>query len=330
MPKFINDPDEIAVELIDGFVLTNRHSVKRVHQHVCARIEAPISDKVGIVIGGGSGHEPLFLEYIGKGMADVSVHGQIFCAPTPDAIVAGIKAVDSGQGVILLYNNYAGDVLNFNMAQDIARMEGIHVETVLINDEISAYPPEQMEKRRGTTADHMVIHIAGTAAETGMAFDELKTLIEQAVFNSRSLGVSTSACTLPETGKATFEVPEGKMEIGMGLHGEVGIRQIEIMSANDTAEEILNQIIADLPFEKGDEVIALINGYGATTRMEMFLMMRHMHAYLESKDITIHDSELGEFCTAQEMAGVSITLMKLNGQLKEYYDMPANSPGYKK
>jgi len=328
MHKLINNPEDIAVELIDGFVLSNKKKVKRVHQHVCARTDAPIEGKVGIVIGGGAGHEPLFLEFIGRGMADVSVHGQIFAAPTPDAILEGIKAADSGNGVILLYNNYAGDVLNFDMAQDFARSEGIQVETVLINDEISAFPVDEMDQRRGTTADHMVIHIAGAAAESGVGFGDLKTLIEKAVFNCRSLGVSTSACTLPETGMATFEVPPGRMEFGMGLHGEAGVRQTDMMSANETAETLVDAIVEDLPFTDSDEVIALINGYGATTRMEMFLVMRHIHVHLENKGIDIYATELGEFCTAQEMAGVSVTLMKLDAELKKYFDMPADSPGY--
>ena len=330
MHKLINNPDDIAVELIDGFVVTNQKSVKRISQHVCARKEAPIKGKVGIVIGGGAGHEPLFLEFIGKGMADTSVHGQIFAAPTPDHIIEAIKAADGGEGVILLYNNYAGDVLNFDMGQDFARMEGIKVETVLINDEICAFPPEQMEERRGTTADHVVIHIAGAAAEAGLGFDEVKRIIEKAVFNSRSLGVSTSACTLPQTGKATFQLPDGRMEFGMGIHDEAGVRQVDVMTADATAEALVDDILKDLPFESGDEVIALINGYGATTRMEMFIMMRHMHKYLEEKGIKIYDTELGEFCTAQEMAGVSVTLTKLDDELKKYYDAPADSPGYKR
>ncbi|MCM8543129.1 MAG: dihydroxyacetone kinase subunit DhaK [Lentisphaeraceae bacterium] len=330
MRKLINDPENLAVELIDGFCVTNKKKVKRIAPHVCARVEAPIPDKVGIVIGGGAGHEPLFLEFIGKGMADASVHGQVFTAPTPDKVLDAIKAADSGNGVILLYNNYAGDVMNFDMGQDFARLEGIKVETVLINDEISAFPPEKAEERRGTTADHLVIHVAGAAAEAGMPFDELKALIERAVFNCRSLGVSTSECTLPETGLKTFELPEGRMEFGMGIHGEAGIEQVDLMTADATAERLINDIVKDLPFKAGDEVIALVNGYGATTRMEMFIVMRHMHKYLEKLGMKVYDTELGEFCTAQEMAGVSVTLMKLDDELKKYYDAPADSPGYVK
>ena len=330
MRKLINDPENLAVELIDGFCVTNKKKVKRIAPHVCARVEAPIPGKVGIVIGGGAGHEPLFLEFIGKGMADASVHGQVFTAPTPDKVLDAIKAADSGNGVILLYNNYAGDVMNFDMGQDFARLEGIKVETVLINDEISAFPPEKAEERRGTTADHLVIHVAGAAAEAGMPFDELKALIERAVFNCRSLGVSTSECTLPETGLKTFELPEGRMEFGMGIHGEAGIEQVDLMTADATAERLINDIVKDLPFKAGDEVIALVNGYGATTRMEMFIVMRHMHKYLEKLGMKVYDTELGEFCTAQEMAGVSVTLMKLDDELKKYYDAPADSPGYVK
>ena len=330
MQKFINNPDDIAIELIDGFVCSNPKAVKRISPHVCARIDAPIKDKVGIVIGGGAGHEPLFLEFIGPGMADASVHGQIFAAPPPDQIFEAIKAADSGQGVILFYNNYAGDCLNFDMAQDMAEDEDIKIATVLINDEISSATKDKPEDRRGTTADHVVIHIAGAAAESGMGFDDLKALLTKAVFNSRSLGVSTSACTLPETGKATFSLPEGRMEFGMGIHGEAGVKQVDMLTANKTAETLLDDILADLPFESGDEVIALINGYGATTRMEMFLIMRHMHTYLKEKGITVFETELGEFCTAQEMAGVSVTLTKCDDEIKKYYLMPANSPGYKK
>ncbi|WDE97261.1 dihydroxyacetone kinase subunit DhaK [Lentisphaera profundi] len=330
MRKLINDPENLALELIDGFCLTNKKKVKRMAPHVCARVDAPIKGKVGIVIGGGAGHEPLFLEFIGQGMADASVHGQVFTAPTPDKVLDAIKAADSGEGVILLYNNYAGDVMNFDMGQDFARLEGHKVETVLINDEISAFPPDQAEERRGTTADHLVIHVAGAAAEAGMGFDDLKKLLERAVFNCRSLGVSTSECTLPETGLKTFELAEGRMEFGMGIHGEAGIEQVDLMTADETAERLIDGIIADLPFKSGDDVIALVNGYGATTRMEMFIVMRHMHKYIESKGMTIHETELGEFCTAQEMAGVSVTLMKLDDELKKYYDMPADSPGYVK
>lgn len=331
MKKLINLPENIVSEVIEGFVLVNKNKVKQVSGlNVVARVDAPVKDKVGIVIGGGAGHEPLFLEYIGSGMADVEVHGQIFAAPPPDAILEGIKAADGGSGVILLYNNYRGDVLNFGIAQDMAREEGIKVETVLINDEISSAPKERMEERRGTTADHIIIKIAGAASESGLDFDSLIKLLKKAIYHSRSLGVSLSPCTLPETGLATFSLEEGKMEFGMGLHGEAGIKRVDLMDADKTAETILDLIIDDLPYKKGDSTVAIVNGYGSTTRMEMLIVMRRIHSYLSEKDISIYSSEVGEFCTSQEMAGISITLIKLDDEIKKFYDMTADSPGYKK
>ncbi len=331
MKKLINNPADIVDELIDGFVLANKDKVRRIGSNtVVARIDAPIKDKVGIVIGGGAGHEPLFLEYVGKGMADVEAHGQIFAAPSSAIGLEAIKAADGGKGVILLYCNYAGDVMNFNLAQEMARDEGIKVETVLVHDDISSAPRENKEDRRGTTSTPVIIKIAGAASETKMEFEPLKSLIEKAVANSRSLGVSLSACTLPETGLATFTLEEGKMEFGMGLHGEAGIKKVDLMTADETAVTILDLLIEDLPYRSGDEVIALVNGYGSTTRMEMFIIMRKIHKYLAKKGISIYASELGEFCTSQEMAGISISLIKLDDELKKYYDMTADSPGYKK
>jgi dihydroxyacetone kinase-like protein len=331
MKKLINNPENIVNELIEGFILTNKNKVKRIGSlNVVARADAPIKGKVGIVIGGGAGHEPLFLEYIGSGMADVEVHGQIFAAPTPNIILEAIKAADGKAGVILLYNNYAGDVLNFDMAQDMARDEGIRVDTVTINDEISSAPPERAFDRRGTTSDHIIIKIAGASSESGLPFDAVIKLLKKAIYNSRSLGVSLSPCSLPETGKTTFVLEEGKMEFGMGLHGEAGIKRVDLMSADITAETILDLLIKDLPYKKGDQVIAIVNGYGSTTRMEMFIVMRRIHSYLAKKGIAIYASEVGEFCTSQEMAGISITLIKLDDEIKRYYDMAADSPGYVK
>jgi len=331
MKKLINKPENIVNELIGGFILTNRNKVKRIGSlNVVARADAPIKGKVGIVIGGGAGHEPLFLEYIGKGMADVEVHGQIFAAPTPDIILEAIKAADGGSGVILLYNNYAGDALNFNMAQDMARDEGIKVDTVRVNDEISSAPQERAEDRRGTTSVHIIIKIAGASSESGMPFDLVIKLLKKTIYNSRSLGVSLSPCSLPETGRPTFTIEEGKMEFGIGIHGEAGIKTVYLMSADRTADTILDLLIKDLPYKKGDEVIAIVNGYGSTTRMEMFIVARRIHSYLSKEGISIYASEIGEFCTSLEMAGISITLIKLDDEIKKYYDMLAYSPGYVK
>lgn len=329
MKKLINNPDHIVDELIEGFVLTNKNKIRKLGDITAiARIDAPIKDKVGVVIGGGAGHEPLFIEYVGKGMADAEAHGQIFTSPSSVVILGAIKATDSGKGVLLVYCNYAGDVLNFNAAQEIARDEGISVETSLIYDDISSAPADNKEDRRGTTATPIIIKIAGAASSSGMELTSLKKLVDRASLNSRSLGVSLSACTLPETGMSTFTLEDGKMEFGMGLHGEAGIKKVDIMTADETTETILDLIIEDLPFQSGDEVIALINGYGSTTRMEMFIISRKIHEYLSGKKISIYSTEVGEFCTSLEMAGISITLIKLDDEIKKYYNMAADSPGY--
>ena len=331
MKKLINNPKEIVNELIDGYILSQSNIVKKIEGYtVIIRKDIPIKDKIAIVTGGGSGHEPLFLEYVGKGMADAAAHGQIFASPSSAIILEAIKAANSGSGVLLVYCNYTGDVLNFNMAQEMAIDEGIKVDQVRINDDISSGPKNNREIRRGTTAAPLVLKIAGSASTTNLNFETLKSLVQKAVDNSRSLGVSLSGCTLPETGLATFSLEDGKMEFGMGLHGEAGIKKVDIMTADDTAQTLLDLLIEDLPFNKGDEVIALINSYGSTTKMEMYIIAGKIHSYLRQKNISIYSTEIGAFCTSQEMAGVSITLMKLDDELKKYYDMPCDAPGFKK
>lgn len=329
--KLINDPGNIVEELIEGFILVNSKKVKRINGfNALKRADAPVKNKVGIVIGGGAGHEPLFLEYIGDGMADAVAHGQVFAAPSPDNILSAIREVNSGSGVLLLYNNYAGDVLNFDIAQDMARDEGIDVRTVLINDEISSAPLERREERRGTTADHIIIKLAGAASRAGLNLTDLEKFLNRAVFNSRSLGVSLSACSLPQTGLSTFTLEEGKMEFGMGLHGEAGVKKVDLMTADETAKTLTDYILKDLPFENNDEVILIVNGYGSTTRLEMFIVAKSIYKFLSGKKINIYASEVGEFCTSQEMAGISVTLIKLDDEIKKYYDEPADSPGYLK
>jgi len=331
MRKLINMPKDIVNEVMDGLVAANKNLLQRIGDFtIIARKDIPVKNKVAIVTGGGSGHEPLFSEYVGKGMADASANGQIFASPSSGIILEAIKAVEAGEGTLLIYNNYAGDVLNFEMAMEMARDEGIKVEQVIVNDDVASGAKDKRSNRRGTTATPIVLKIAGAASSTEMNIDLLKAVAQKVIDNSRSLGVSLSSCTLPETGMATFALEDGKMEFGMGLHGEAGIKKVDIMSADETARTILDMLIDDLPFNKGDEVIALINGYGSTTKMEMYIISRKIHMYLEEKGIKIYSTEVGEFCTSQEMAGVSITLVKLDEELKKYYDMPCEAPGFKK
>ena len=331
MKKLINDPRSVVQELIEGFVLANEQAVRK-HPQVNAviRRDAPVKGKVGIVIGGGAGHEPLFLEYVGRGMADAEAHGQIFAAPSPTVVLEAIRAVNGGAGVMLLYNNYAGDVLNFDMAQEKALAEGIDVRTVLINDEIASAPRGQEAQRRGTTADHIVIKIAGAAAESMLPLGEVVRITEKAIAGARSLGVALSSCTLPATGKEIFDLPDDMMEVGMGLHGEPGMERVALLTADQAVERIVPRIVEDLPYGRGDQVVLILNGYGATTRMELFIVNRKIRAMLADLGIRVHGTEVGEFCTSQEMKGMSVTFIRFDEELMRLYDQPCDSPFYKK
>ena len=329
MKKLLNDPMDAVDELVEGFVLANERLVhKAPGVNAVIRNDAPIEGKVGVVIGGGAGHEPLFLEYVGPGMADAAAHGQVFAAPSPDIILAAIKAVSAGSGVMLLYNNYEGDRLNFDMAQDMARAEGIEVGTVLINDEIASAPRGQEEQRRGTTADLVVIKIAGAVAETKAPLAEVVRVTRKAVSCSRSLGVGLSSCTLPATGREIFEISDDEMEIGMGLHGEPGVERTKLLTADETMERVLPRILEDLPYERGDEVVLVINGYGGSTRMELLIVNRKLRAMLAEAGIKVHATEIGEFCTSLEMKGMSVTLVKVDDELKKHFDAPCVSSFY--
>ena len=331
MKKLINDPRNVVQELIEGFILANEGKLYK-HPAVNAviRKDAPFRGKVGIVIGGGAGHEPLFLEYVGRGMADAEAHGQVFAAPAPGVIVEAIKAVDGGAGVVLLYNNYAGDVLNFDLAQETARAEGRQVQTVLINDEIASAPKGREQDRRGTTSDHLVIKIAGAAAERRLPMEEVIRITRKAIAGARSLGVALSSCTLPATGREIFELPDDKMELGMGLHGEPGVERIGLLSADATAERIVPLIVEDLPYRRGDRILLVVNGYGATTRMELFIVNRRIRGLLAGLGIEVYATEIGEFCTSQEMKGLSVSFLRLDEELRELYDQPCDSPFYKR
>ncbi len=329
MKKLINDPFAVTDELVDGFMAANgANLVKLDGVNVIVKRGFPRPGRVGVVVGGGSGHEPLFIGYVGHNMADAAVMGQIFAAPGPDLSYAAAKAVNGGAGVLFLYNNYAGDRLNFDMGAELAIADGIDVRTVLVWDDVASGPPDQPQQRRGTAADVFVIHVAGAAAESGAGIDEVVRLTQTARDNCRTIGVALSSCTLPATGKATFELGDDEMEVGMGLHGEAGVRRATLRSADETAQMMLPLLLHDLPFRRGDVVNLLINGYGSTTLMEMYIMNRAFHRLLAAEGITVHRSEIGNFCTTQEMAGCSLTLIRLDDELMRLVDTPAACPAY--
>lgn len=330
MKKFINDPFEVTNELVEGFVIANQPHFKKLDGiNVVVKQDIPAAKKATILIGGGSGHEPLFLEFIGKGMGDCAVHGNIFASPSVDMVYEGIKAVNSADGVIMIYGNYQGDIINFEMAQEMARMEGIRVDTVRIWDDVASAKPEDKEQRRGTSADVSVIKIAGAASELGLPYDEVLRIAQKARDNCRSIGISLTSCTLPAVGEPIFQLGDREMYVGMGVHGEPGVEIREFCSANEAAGILFNAVMNDdLEVKAGDEVALIVNSYGATTRMELLIIAREMKRLFGERGITIHAIEYGDLCTSQEMAGVSFTMMKLDDELKKLYDEPAISPGF--
>ena len=326
--KAINDANNVVQETFDGFLGTYGQYFHKLEGITAIAKNQMDPDKVGLVIGGGSGHEPIFLEYIGRGYADAVASGQIFAAPSPDIILAATKAADRGRGVLYVYGNYAGDNLNFDMAAELADLDGIHTETVRVMDDVAAAPPERVNDRRGIAGDFYVIKIGGGVCDAGLDLNEVKRVTAKARDNVRSMGVAFSTGTIPGASKAAFELPEDEIEIGMGLHGEPGVRRGKMQPADDLVDQMLELILPDKPIVKGDEVCILINGFGATTRMELWIVMRRALAVLAEKGIKVYDSLAGNFATCQEMAGFSITLFRLDEELKKYFDWPAWCPAY--
>jgi len=328
--KFLNDPRQIVSELLDGLVLAYGGEVSRVGgKNVIVRQGIP-AGKVALLVGGGSGHEPLFGGFIGKNLADGAVAGNIFAAPTPDQILMATQALDQGKGVLYLYGNYAGDNLNFDMAAELAAGEGIQTRTVRVWDDVASAPPERIEDRRGIAGDFMVIKVAGGAAATLDTLDEVYRVACKGRDFTRSMGVAVSAGTFPETGEPTFELPDDEIEIGLGLHGEPGVSRSKLMPADAVVDFMLERILKDLPFQPGDEVCLLINNLGATTMTELLILNRRARQVLAQVGLVVHDTVIGSFCTSQEMAGFSITLMKLDDELKRFYDLPAACLAYTK
>lgn len=330
MKKLINDPIRVTVESIEGYSKAYPHIVKQVTPHVVARRDAPIRDKVAVVVGGGSGHEPLFLGWVGLGMADAAVLGEVFAAPSPHLIIDATKAANGGRGVLYVYGNYAGDNMNFDIAMEMAEDEGIETESVRVWDDVASAPPDNVQERRGLAADLCVIKVAGAKAETKSSISEIKRTAEKARDNCRTFAVALSPATVPTSGRPTFTIGENEMYFGIGAHGEKGVRKTNMLSADATAELLVEAVVNDLPFKTGDEVNIIVNGYGATTLMELFIINRRTHKILENLGISVHRTEVGNFLTTQEMAGCSITLMRLDKELKDLYDAPALTAAFSK
>ncbi len=326
--KLLNDPANVVSELIDGMVATSNGLLRRLGDRN-ALVRADIPDgKVALLIGGGSGHEPMFPGFVGRNLADGSPCGEVFAAPVPDLILDTIRAVHRGRGVLFVYGNYAGDNMNFDIAAELAEEDGIVTRTVRVWDDVAAAPLDRITDRRGIAGDFYVIKVAGAASAELTDLEDVYRIACKARDNTRSMGVALAAGSIPETGERTFELPEDELEIGMGAHGEPGVSRQKMACADVIADQMLERILDDLPFKRGDEVAVLFNNLGATTQMELLIVARRVHRRLQERGVSVHRSDVGAFLTCQEMAGMSITLMKLDAELKRYLDMPAQSFAY--
>lgn len=330
MKKIINRAEDVVKEMMEGFVLAYQKFYKK-HPSVNGVILKPKrKGKVALVIGGGSGHEPMFSGFVGQGLADAAACGNIFASPDPNTVYETAKAVESGKGVLFVYGCYAGDNLNFDMGEELLQGEGIPTRHVRVWDDVASAPRERMEDRRGIAGDVFVIKVAGAACDAGLSLEEVTRITEKARDSTNTIGVATSPGQIPGLHKPTFELGEDEIEYGMGLHGEPGIKRTTMQSADVLAEELYENMIADIDIEKGNEVCVLINGLGSTTIAELAIVYRKVEKLLRRDGITVYDSDLNSFCTCQEMGGFSITLLQLDQELKKYYDMPCYCPYYAK
>ncbi len=330
MNRIINNPDFVVEDMLKGFLKAQKDLVEATdNPRVVKYKKAPVAGKVGIVTGGGSGHKPAFIGYIGENMCDAVAVGEIFSSPTAAAFTDAIKAADAGKGVACLYGNYAGDNMNVKMAIRNAKKLGITVKTVVANDDCASAPKTEAEKRRGVAGEVLLWKVGGAKAAMGADLDNVIITAQKAIDNTRSVGIGTAPCTIPAVGHPNFQIEDGTMEVGIGHHGEPGIKVEPLKTADEIAVEMLDLILPDLPFANGDEVAVLLSGLGATPVMEQYIVYNRVAEVLEEKGIIVYKAYVGNYFTSLEMMGITLTVMKLDDELKECLDMPVNSVGLK-
>lgn len=329
MKKIINGPDNVVEEMLHGLALSDPDLIHSEGLGVISRKEKTV--KVGLVTGGGSGHEPAHAGYVGKGMLDAAVAGNVFSSPDPDRILEGINQANSGKGVLLIIKNYSGDIMNFGMAADMAELDGIEVDHVIVKDDVAVEDSTFSTGRRGIAGTVFIHKIAGAKAEAGADLAEVKAAAEKAIANVRSMGMSMSSCTIPAVGKPGFVIGEDEMEVGMGIHGEPGIERTTIKSSAEIARILLDKILDDYKASgietEGCEFAVMVNGLGGTPLMELYILNGDVQAYLAEKGIKVYRTFVGNYMTSLEMAGCSVTLLKLDDELKELVDAPCKTPG---
>jgi dihydroxyacetone kinase-like protein len=325
--KLINSPESEVKDALAGMALAHADLIA-VHYDpdFIVRAGAPVKGKVGIISGGGSGHEPMHGGFVGKGMLDAACPGAVFTSPVPDQMLAATKAVDGGAGVLHIVKNYTGDVMNFEMAAELAAAEGSQVAAVVTNDDVAVKDSTWTAGRRGVGVTVLLEKIVGAAAESGANLEECKRIAEKVNALGRSMGMALTSCTVPSAGKPTFDLPEDEMEIGIGIHGEPGRRREKIKSAAAITEMLATPILEDLPFSSGDSVLAFVNGMGGTPLIELYVVFNELAKILKGKNITISRNLVGSYITSLEMAGCSITLVKLDNELTKLWDAPVHTP----
>ncbi len=328
MKKLINKPEDVVREELEGIALAHPDLVK-VHfaPDYVVRADAPLQGKAAVISGGGSGHEPMHGGFVGPGMLSAACPGAVFTSPTPDQMLEATKAVNGGAGVLHIVKNYTGDIMNFEMAADLARSEGIEVEAVVINDDVAVEDSLYTAGRRGVGTTVLAEKICGAAAEQGRSLKEVADLCRKVNGWGRSMGMALTSCTVPHAGRPTFELPEDQMEIGIGIHGEPGRRRVPLAPADEITAMLMEPIISDLPYKQGDQVILFVNGMGGTPLIELYVVYRKAYQIAKDHGLTVARNLIGPFITSLEMAGTSITLLKVDDEMLKLWDAPVKTAG---
>ncbi len=327
MKKIINAPEDVVKESLEGMQMAYCDILDYIPEKEVI-VRKNIKDKVGVISGGGAGHEPLHAGFVGRGMLDAAVSGNVFSSPSPDRIEAAINRVNKGKGILFVIKNYSGDIMNFGLAADMAELDGIQIESVVVKDDVAVQDSTYSTGRRGIAGTVFVHKIAGAMAETGASLSEVAGVAREAVSNIRSMGMAMTPCVLPAVGKPGFILGDDEIEIGMGIHGEPGVEKTKIKTAKEVAEILLDKILSDYDYENG-EVAVLVNGLGGTPLMELYILNREVQILLKEKGIKVHKTLVGNYTTSIDMTGCSLTLMKLNDKLKSLLDASCDTPALK-
>ena len=328
MKKILNRPEDFVEETLEGLYAAHPDALRPAGDdpRVLIRADAPVQGKVGLATGGGSGHLPVFLGYVGSGMLDGCAVGDVFASPSSDRMLEVAKRIDGGKGVVQIFGNYSGDVMNFEMAAELAGLDGIEVRSVVVKDDVASAPAAEADRRRGVAGMVFAFKIAGAAADRGDDIDAVVAVTERALAGVRSMGVALSPCIVPRTGEPSFQLGDDEMEIGMGIHGEPGVKRDRLADADAIVDRLASEVLDDLNVVSGQRLAVMVNGLGATPREELYIMYRRLHRILDERGVTVHRAYVGEYATSMEMAGASITVFRLDDELQELLDAPADTP----